>query len=163
MSAGSCIKNSGLSPDDKMPTRQTRQRALILHCLASGKEGEHITAEELAERLRQNHTPVGRATVYRYLKQLEAEGSVRRYAVGRREGDCYQYLGTTDGCRCHFHLLCERCGSVIHADDRAMRTAMERICSRYGFDVDEGRTVFYGLCSECRRHSAGDDRAPIVK
>ena len=67
----------------------------------------HVTAGEISLYLQEQGTPVGMATIYRYLDQLVSEGIIRRYVLDGKSGACYQYVGDhPDACREHFHLKC---------------------------------------------------------
>ena len=49
----------------------------------------HVTAGEISLYLQEQGTPVGMATIYRYLDQLVSEGIIRRYVLsvcGRSSG-----------------------------------------------------------------------------
>ena len=57
--------------------RSTRQKNLILRCLNAAK-GDHLTAEALVDRLKASGTPVSKATVYRFLAELEEANAALR-------------------------------------------------------------------------------------
>ncbi len=138
------------NPDGCEPRRGTRQKALILDCLKK-TEGEHVTAEELLDRLKLAGTPVGKATVYRYLGELEDGSRVRRYPAPENGPACYQYLGENSVCRQHYHLLCGMCGNIVHFDSDGLEKVFKQLDRENGFLVDQTKTIFYGLCGDCTR------------
>lgn len=130
--------------------RSTRQKAAILHYLQTS-QGAHVTAEELAEELRKQELSVGRATVYRYLKQLEEEGAIQKYAMPDLSGSCYVYVGETSSCHRHYHLRCQKCGIILHVDSELPSRFSERMREEHQFIIDECKTVFYGVCGNCAK------------
>ena len=82
----------------------TKQRELILKYLCE-KEGEHVKAEDILEYLKNNDTPVGKSTVYRYLENLVEQNLVRKYTIEEGKGACYQFTGndSTHHCKEHYH------------------------------------------------------------
>lgn len=129
--------------------RQTHQKALILDVLRSGPS--HITADELIDILKASGQKVGRATVYRYLKELEESGRMKKYSLGEKNSSCYQYIESDSGCSEHYHLMCENCGRLEHIESNIIKDFADRARQSFGFEIDEGKTVFYGLCRNCHR------------
>ena len=58
----------------------TKQRSIILDLLKANQD-RHLTAEEMLELLNQNHTPVSKATLYRYLDMLVSQNAVRKFII----------------------------------------------------------------------------------
>lgn len=59
----------------------TKQKERILDLLKTCA-GEHLTVSDLGKQLEENGTPVGTATIYRYLEQLTEEGVLREIYSG---------------------------------------------------------------------------------
>lgn len=127
----------------------TKQRDLILEFLKQS-QGEHVTADMILEYLAENGTPVGKATVYRYLDLLEKQEMVRKYQTDERRKACYQYVEDMATCRCHYHLKCLNCGKLFHITCNELDHVAEHMLKEHGFLVDESRTVYYGVCAKCR-------------
>ena len=126
---------------------KTKQKSLILDCVIA-TNGKHFTADDISLMLDEKGTHVGKATVYRGLDRLLAEGVIKKYTLGEKSGACYQY----DGSSCeHFHLKCTSCGKLIHADCEFLDKLSSHVSADHGFVIDGSRTVFYGKCSECFR------------
>lgn len=128
--------------------RQTKQKAVILEFIKSKKD-VHLKAEDIIDSLKAQGEPVGKATVYRFLKALEDEGMIRKYTLSDKTPACYQYVGDHPECRQHYHLMCSCCGNVSHVDSPAVRTFMDETLEKEGFAIDAGKTVFYGVCKAC--------------
>lgn len=135
--------------------RRTKQKAVILEFVKLNKD-VHLRAEDILEGLRQKGEPVGKATVYRFLKALEDEGMIRKYTISDKTPACYQYVGDHPECRQHYHLMCSRCGAVAHVDSPAVRAFMEETLKNQGFYIDAGKTVFYGVCRDCMNKKVSD-------
>ena len=124
----------------------TKQKTIILDVLE--KNRNHITADDLITLLSSSGEKVGRATVYRFLHELENQGKVKKYTMGEKNTAYYQYIGDSS-CHGHYHLMCDVCGKLEHLDhlvaDAFAKSAMEK----YGFEIDCSKTVFYGKCKDC--------------
>ena len=141
---------TGRSQSEKQ-NRNTRQKSLILNYICEHQDS-HIRAEDILNDLNERQEHVGKTTVYRVLKSLESEGKIRKYTVSEKSPACYQYTGGHPECRHHYHLMCSQCGRLIHFNSSLMERLAEEMLAQEGFAVDESKTVFYGCCSECRRH-----------
>ncbi len=128
---------------------KTKQRQAILDYLMDNRD-EHVTAASISEHLEQNGSRVGTTTIYRHLDKLLEQGLVRKYTVDGTTSACFQFAGKGENCREHFHLKCEKCGKLIHLSCSRVDTLCSHICEEHGFDIDYFRTVFYGVCKECR-------------
>ena len=122
--------------------RVTRQRLLVADALASA--GRQVTAQHLFERLRRLDPRIGRATVFRTLEALVAAGVARRL---EQDGHVYGYVA----CRPehHHHLACDRCGRVEEIGEGYITPVAERLAAERGFQIDDARLDFYGLCARC--------------
>ena len=109
----------------------------------------HITATDIASFLAAEGTPVGIATIYRYLDKLVEQGEIRKYIMDEKSSACYQYVEEHATCPLHFHLKCVRCGRLIHTDCSYLQQIDQHILEHHGFHVDHSKTVFYGVCQEC--------------
>ena len=124
----------------------TKQRDEIVEFFNRHREG-CFTAKEL---ITSGEISVGEATVYRTLSRLANQGVLKRY-TGDGGGATYQ-LNESERCDSHFHLKCERCGTLIHMDCGFMAEMKKHIEQSHSFTVDIGKTVIYGLCGECENN-----------
>lgn len=129
---------------------KTRQKDAILDYLKQ-HPGKHVTAGSLQRLLEDKGIHIGTTTIYRTLDRLVAENQVRKYENGSGQSACYEYLN--EETRCHpgeYHMMCERCGRLIHLHCEEMKKITDHIQAGHGFTLDPGRTVLYGICEECR-------------
>jgi len=126
----------------------TKQKQSILDLLIENASC-HMTAEEILLKLKEKSTPVSKATLYRYLDLLIAAGAVKRYSSGQNKG-CFQYVegNCSDNV---YHLLCSKCGKLIHIDNLDLTTINNKIKKDFDFLVDDSKIVFYGKCRECAK------------
>ena len=148
---GCKIKLSGLNDADDKNTpvlRNTRQKSVILKCLQENT-GNHMTADDIIDFLKNKKIPVAKATVYRYLARLEESGLVKKYIISEQQPACYQYLGGNEPCLFHFHLMCQVCGQIEHFENASLQKMFGDIKNDEGFFIDGRKTVFYGTCKAC--------------
>ncbi len=131
----------------------TRQQELILSYIKQNAS-EHLTADAIASALKDEQ--VGKTTVYRCLERLCKQHTVRKYILSEGKSACYQYALGED-CHRHFHLKCLRCGRLIHAECEQLAQIEEHICLEHDFDIDASRTVFYGICGECKKNESNTE------
>jgi Fur family ferric uptake transcriptional regulator len=126
----------------------TRQGQGILDYMKSLR-GVHVTINQIARHFEDAEEAVGQTTIYRHLEKLTAEGKIRKYVLQGDKSACYQYTGGRKNCREHFHLKCEICGSLIHADCNLLDRIERHLLGRHGFQINMLKTVFYGVCKKC--------------
>jgi Fur family ferric uptake transcriptional regulator len=123
--------------------RLTTARLAILRVLI--KNGDHLSAAELASLVREEAPNVGRMTVYRTLDLLNELGLVRPVYQG--SGAAHYVL--MDGGH-HHHLVCAVCHKVIEFDDCVLGEIEELVCGRYQFQVESHLLELYGRCPDCQ-------------
>ena len=94
---------------------KTKQRDLILGYIERNKD-KHLTADGIADYMKNQEKPVSRSTVYRYLDVLVNEGHVRKYVIEEGKCCCYQYISKENTCSNHYHFKCSRCMKLFHMD-----------------------------------------------
>lgn len=107
-----------------------------------------VTALELDDELRRREPPVGRASVYRTLEQLERLGLLRRLEVARGTAGYERVELSGDH---HHHAICRGCGRVVPFADPALEREIDRVSAQVHFDVSEHDVVLRGLCERCAR------------
>lgn len=127
----------------------TRQRSQVLSCLVNNK-AKHMTVDEIAEWLKKNDILVGKTTVYRTLEKLVSEGKARKYISEEGRSACFQYVDKEEHCEQHFHLKCVECGKLIHLQCGHLAQLEKHVFEHHSFEVDNTKTVLYGVCKECR-------------
>ena len=132
----------------------TRQKREMLSFLQE-RSMQHFSVDEVVFELRDRGERIGRSTVYRYLEQLAEQGSVRKYP-GVEGVTQYQHVDDVDRCDSHFHMLCSRCGNLMHVDCSLMQSMAQHLMAHHGFQIDPRETMLIGLCEKCRA-AAGEE------
>ena len=82
---------------------------------------------------------------------MVAEETVAKYVVDGTSGACFEYTGgqqaEKESC---YHCKCEKCGKLIHLHCEDVVKLEQHLMDSHGFRMDPCRTVFYGICEECR-------------
>ncbi len=126
----------------------TSQRRVVLEIFLEN-QGEHLSAEDVYDLLRDKGMDVGLATVYRSLELLAELGILQRMEFG---DGCSRYeLGDNDPlAHQHHHLICLRCGKVREFPDDMLDDLEREISEKSGFKIDDHKVMFFGYCKECQ-------------
>lgn len=124
--------------------RLTRQRQLIWEALVAEPDS-HLSAEDVVERVRVGLPTVSPSTVYRTLELLVDEGLLVRTDLGA--GRAYYEPAREHQ---HHHVVCERCGAVVHLHDEVLGELRERVEKTSGYALGAGEVTLFGHCPACR-------------
>jgi len=106
-----------------------------------------VTALDLDDELRHRDPPVGRASVYRALEQLEQLGLVQRIEVARGTAG---YERVDPAGHHHHHAICSVCGRMVPFEDPTLERAIGKLADGLGdFEVTEHDVVLRGHCKHC--------------
>ena len=126
---------------------KTKQREEVLLIIKENKD-KHVTVDFLLEEIKRRELNISRATLYRCLDLLVESGVLKKITVDDKNPPCYQLCEHDD--HNHFHLVCEKCGKLIHLDCEKIEELVEHIEEDHHFKVNPSRVVLYGLCEKCR-------------
>ncbi len=116
--------------------------------------GTHVTAQDVSRHFASAGICVGTATIYRNLERLVEQGLVAKYTVDGTSSACFEYIGEEEhrhGDHPCYHCKCEDCGKIIHLECDEVKELGRHILNEHGFTIDYTRTVFYGLCADCKK------------
>jgi Fur family transcriptional regulator, ferric uptake regulator len=119
--------------------RMTPQRQLVLDAV---RELEHATPERICEHVQRVAPAVNITTIYRTLELLEGLDLVRHTHLGHG-APTY----STEGHQ-HVHLVCHRCEAIIEVPPEELTDLIERLRSRFGFEVDASHLALSGRCGK---------------
>ena len=105
-----------------------------------------LSALEIEDALRGSERPVGRASIYRILDELERLGLVQKVQVGQAMAR-YEPIRADD--EHHHHLVCDSCGTVMPFTDSELEHAIQRLSRRVPMRVAEHEIVLHGACQAC--------------
>jgi Fur family ferric uptake transcriptional regulator/Fur family peroxide stress response transcriptional regulator len=120
----------------------TVQQRAILQVVRAARD--HPTAADIHRRVRRTLPRIGRATVYRTLARLAADGIV---AIVRLRGRHARYDGIAEP---HDHLVCARCARIVDVAVARPRAFGRAVARRHDFQLAEHRVELVGVCGACR-------------
>ena len=128
----------------------TQQREAVAEVVFGSEE--HLSVDEIEQRLREGGERIGKATVYRTLDLLVKSRLVEEHDFG--EG-FKRYEHRLSQQPVHEHLICMERGKVIEFRSPEIHQVESRVREEHGFVPSRHRLEIHGLCREC--HAAGAD------
>ncbi len=125
-----------------MQFRNTVQRQIVLEAVRRIRS--HPTADEVYAAINKDHPSISKATVYRNLHQLAAQGEILQVAVPNG-ADRFDFR--TDE---HYHVCCTGCGLVFDVLMPPVEGIMERVTDSSGVELTRYEIMFEGICPSCR-------------
>ncbi|MCA9859341.1 MAG: transcriptional repressor [Thermomicrobiales bacterium] len=122
--------------------RATPQRVMILSILSEADN--HLTADEVFQRLGPMGSALNRSTVYRTLERFRDAGIVSETDLGGGVR-VFELLARTR----HHHLICHHCNQMIEIDDIEVDGMRSAIRARYGFTPQVDHLAIWGVCVDC--------------
>ncbi len=128
----------------------TKQRLLVLATVGE-HPGEHLTAEDIYELVREQYPDIGLATIYRtvqvlvdlhILDKVSFDDGFTRYEL--------EAAGEDKGHR-HHHAICQRCGKVISFENDLLDNLEQALYDATGFMVIDHEVKLYGYCKICTK------------
>ena len=128
--------------------KMTPQRQIVLQIFLD-HPGEHLSAEDVHGILRDNHSEIGLATVYRSLELLSDLGILQKMEFG---DGCsrYEVNAIDPDSHHHHHLICTKCGKVTEFEDDLLENLEQDIENKSGFRIMDHQVKFFGYCKECQ-------------
>ena len=129
-----------------MHMRMTSQREIILKELQNSRQ--HLTADELYERVKKFMPRISLATVYRNLETLSEAGIIGKLEIsGRQKRFDYDVSE-------HDHIYCVQCHRVDNITLDRDVVESKSFSSNIGYKVTGYRVEFAGLCPNCQKKNA---------
>jgi Fur family ferric uptake transcriptional regulator len=123
--------------------RLTLQRQLVLDAVQRARH--HVTADEIARRVRAKYPRIGPSTVYRNLEALEQLG----YVIHTHLDDRVTRWHRADS-HPHGHLVCRTCGGETEVRTAVLDAMARRLRAEYRFEPDLAHSAIVGICRRCR-------------
>ena len=138
-----------------MQTRATIQRALVLKTV--NELHGHATADQIFERVSQEHPSISRSTVYRNLNFLASDGKILKIRVPDA-ADFYESKNMP-----HYHVRCIKCQRLFDVDLDFMTGLENQIKDKHGFDIIDHELTFSGICPDCKRQAEHSDHTVTIE
>ena len=125
----------------------TPQRKIILKTILESSN-EHLSSEELYNKVKNKNPEIGLATVYRTLDLLVELEVLQKldFGDGKR-----RYEFSDHKVHHHHHLICIRCNKVFEFEDDLLDSLENAIMLKVNFKVLDHHLKFYGLCKQCNK------------
>ena len=133
--------------------RVTASRVAVLSALG---EGEHMAADQVAQRARDRIGTISTQAVYDVLGALARAGLVRRVEPA---GSPARYETRVDDN--HHHVVCRSCGAITDIDCVVGEPPCLLPADAAGFVIDEAEVTFWGVCPACQTASKSDQKERV--
>lgn len=123
--------------------RVTQSRLAVLDVVDADP---HLSAEQVAERVRTGIGAVSTQAIYDALNTLTEHRILRRFEPA---GSAMKFeVATGDN---HHHLVCRTCGSVADVPCAVGSMPCAVPDDTHGYQVDEAEVTYWGTCADCVR------------
>jgi Fur family transcriptional regulator, stress-responsive regulator len=119
----------------------TAQRLAVLRAVAGQP---HITADTVAEVVRNEIGAISLQAVYDALGLLVSERLIRRIQPPGSPARYEDRVGDN-----HHHLICRSCGRVVDVDCAVGSAPCLTPSHDGGYEIDEADVVYWGRCPDC--------------
>lgn len=122
--------------------KRSDQREAILDVFLRSER--HLSVDDLFHLVRKRHPDVGRTTVYRTLKLLQAAGLASELQIEGQSRFEREYKRQH-----HDHFICRSCGDIIEFSSPDIERLQDEIAAGIGFAIEGHRHHIYGRCRRC--------------
>ena len=129
---------------DSKSLRWTGQRQMIVQVLL--KTDQHLTTDELFNKVRKKDSSIGYATVARTLHLLVEAGFCDRIDIS----DGSMRYEVISGHEHHDHLICDRCGKFIEIYSPELEQIQTKLVQQHGFTEKSHKLQIFGTCADCQ-------------
>jgi Fe2+ or Zn2+ uptake regulation protein len=136
---------STADPKELLRSHELQVTAQRLAVMGAVEEGAHVTANDVAEIVRDEIGSISRQSVYDTLTLLTERGVLRRIQPA---GSAALYETRTGDN--HHHLVCRSCDRIVDTDCATGETPCLIPVDDGDFEVDEAEVIYWGLCPDCR-------------
>ena len=123
----------------------TQQRESVAEVVFSSSD--HLSVDDIEQRLRDRDERIGKATIYRTLDLLVRSKLVEEHDFG--EG-FKRYEHRLSRQPVHEHLICQECGRVVEFRSEEIHAIEERVAEEHGFRPLRHQLEIYGICDQCQ-------------
>ena len=133
----------------------TAQRLAVLRAVSGHP---HITADAVADVVRNGIGAISLQSVYDALTTLVAAGLVRRIQPAGSAARFEDRVGDN-----HHHLICRVCGRVVDVDCATGAAPCLTPLDDRGYEIDEAEVAYWGRCPECLKKARATSRQASPK
>ena len=122
----------------------TKQRRIVLKVFLESKD--HLSVEELYNKVLKTEPKIGLATVYRTLALLTKSGLALEMDFGdgqKRYESSYRSVH-------HDHMVCTECGKILEFNHPLIEKYQEEVAKQKNFKITSHKLDLFGLCQDCK-------------
>ncbi|MBL6722869.1 MAG: transcriptional repressor [Candidatus Margulisbacteria bacterium] len=124
--------------------RYTQQKKDIVASIVTQVDPFEI--ETFLAQFNKDKRKIGRATLYRTIKQLLDAKLIQKIDTGNGRV-CYKY---NQELQHHDHMICNQCGQLYAINIEKLSNILNNECKAFGFTPEYRSLHIYGKCSNCR-------------
>lgn len=126
-----------------MKERNTIQKTIIKEKIFALKN--HPGAEQIYMEVILTHPFISKATVYRNLNNMAANGEILKIGVPSC-ADRFDYQNHN-----HYHMQCKFCGGIFDIEIGYLKELDEKAKNASKFEISSHDIIFKGLCNNCKK------------
>jgi Fur family ferric uptake transcriptional regulator len=130
--------------------KRSEQREAILDAFLRSER--HLSVDDLLHIVQRRRPDVGRTTVYRTLKLLQAAGLARELVLQGETRFERDYKREH-----HDHFICQHCGEIFEFSRPEIERIQDEIAAEIGFTIEGHRHQIYGSCRRCSARGQGEE------
>lgn len=125
----------------------TPQREVTVQVMID-QDSEHLSAEEIYIKVKDQNVGIGLATVYRTLEILTELKILNKITF--QDGLARYDLMKSETNHQPHHLLCLNCGAIEEVQHDLLKEVEDKIEHEYQFQITDHRLTFHGICKNCK-------------
>ena len=122
--------------------KRSGQREVILDTFL--RSDRHLSVDDLLQLVQKRRSDVGRTTVYRTLKLLQAAGLASELALQGQTRFEHDFNRAH-----HDHFICNSCGEIFEFSSAEIERIQDESAAAIGFVISGHRHQNFGLCRRC--------------
>jgi len=122
--------------------KRSEQREVILDTFLRSER--HLSVDDLLQLVQKRRSDIGRTTVYRTLKLLQAAGLAQELVLQGQTRFEREYKRQH-----HDHFICKSCGEIFEFSSAEIERIQDEIAAEIGFVIDGHRHQIFGYCRDC--------------
>jgi Fur family transcriptional regulator, ferric uptake regulator len=122
--------------------KRSEQREVILDVFLRSER--HLSVDDLLQLVQKRRPDIGRTTVYRTLKLLQAAGLAQELVLQGQTRFEREYKREH-----HDHFICKSCSEIFEFSSPEIERIQDEIAADIGFVIEGHRHHIFGYCRSC--------------
>jgi Fur family ferric uptake transcriptional regulator len=131
--------------------KRSEQREVIVDTFL--RSDRHLSVDDLYQLVQKRRSDIGRTTIYRTLKLLQAAGLAGELVLDGQSRFEREYKREH-----HDHFICKYCGEIFEFVSRDIERLQDEIAGQIGFAIEGHRHQIYGACRNCAARGRSAER-----